>query len=173
MDIIFWDFLILYQIFFSPQVKRSVIITNKNGICEIPNDLRLRPLRKFGKIRQISKLQRIITQCPVPPQTEPPPLPPDTSRKPPKNRYSTWKPEPAPHTPQSNADPNESPPQTPTHDRRPKRNAHANIVPQCMIDTSNSHLYKTFPKQLQLEIVECVRKCVDRIFQNLQILSPY
>ena len=28
MDIIFWDFLILYQIFFSPQVKRSVIVSN-------------------------------------------------------------------------------------------------------------------------------------------------
>ena len=32
IDIIFWDFLILYQIFFSPQVKQSVIISNKHGI---------------------------------------------------------------------------------------------------------------------------------------------
>ena len=30
-DIIFNDFLILYQIFFSPQVKRSVIISNKHS----------------------------------------------------------------------------------------------------------------------------------------------
>ena len=46
MDIIFWDFLIPYQIFFSPQVKRTVIISNKHGIYELPyelpNDLRLR-----------------------------------------------------------------------------------------------------------------------------------
>ena len=37
MNIIFWDFLILYQIFFSPQVKRSVIVSNKHGIYEFPN----------------------------------------------------------------------------------------------------------------------------------------
>ena len=38
----------LYQIFFSPQVKRSVIISNEYGIYdlphELPNDLRLRIL---------------------------------------------------------------------------------------------------------------------------------
>ena len=38
MNIIFWDFLILYQIFFSPQVKRSVIVSNKHGIYEFPNE---------------------------------------------------------------------------------------------------------------------------------------
>ena len=32
MDIIFWEFLLLYQIFFSPQVQRSVIISTKHGI---------------------------------------------------------------------------------------------------------------------------------------------
>ena len=46
MDIIFSNFLVLYQFFHSPQVKRSVIIRNKHGICEliheVPNDLRLR-----------------------------------------------------------------------------------------------------------------------------------
>ena len=30
--VIFWDFLIFHQIFISPQVKRSVIISNKLGI---------------------------------------------------------------------------------------------------------------------------------------------
>ena len=44
--IIFWDFLIFYQIFLSPQVKRIAIINNKHGIYELPqellNDLRLR-----------------------------------------------------------------------------------------------------------------------------------
>ena len=44
-----------YQTFLSQQVKRNVIITNKNGkyelIDKLPNDLRL---------RKISKLHRII-----------------------------------------------------------------------------------------------------------------
>ena len=48
MDIIFWEFLLFYQIFFSPQVQRSVIISNKHGIYELPDelpkDLRLRIL---------------------------------------------------------------------------------------------------------------------------------
>ena len=48
MDLIFWDFVILYQIFFSPQVKRSVIVSNKHGIhklpLELPHKLRLRIL---------------------------------------------------------------------------------------------------------------------------------
>ena len=48
MDKIFSDFLILYQIFFTPHVKRSVIISNKHGMYELPhelpNDLRLRIL---------------------------------------------------------------------------------------------------------------------------------
>ena len=30
--IIFWDFLLFYQTFFSPQVKRCAIITDKHGI---------------------------------------------------------------------------------------------------------------------------------------------
>ena len=45
---IFWDFLMFYQILFSPQVKRCVIITYKHGIYEVPhelpNNLRLRIL---------------------------------------------------------------------------------------------------------------------------------
>ena len=48
MDIIFSDSLILYDIFFSQQVKQGVIISNKHGIYELPhkllNDLRLRIL---------------------------------------------------------------------------------------------------------------------------------
>ena len=46
--IIFWDFLVFYQIFLSPQVKRWTISTYKHGIYELPkelpNDLRLRIL---------------------------------------------------------------------------------------------------------------------------------
>ena len=44
--IIFWDFLMLHQIFFSPQVKPGVIHSNKHGIYkllhELLNELRLR-----------------------------------------------------------------------------------------------------------------------------------
>ena len=50
MEIILWDFLMLYQIFLLPQVKRSAIISNKQGVYEVPqelpNDLRLRILEK-------------------------------------------------------------------------------------------------------------------------------
>ena len=35
IDIIFWDFLILYQIFFSPQVKQSVIISKKKWYIQV------------------------------------------------------------------------------------------------------------------------------------------
>ena len=43
-----------YQIFRSPQVKRSVIISNKNGISELPHklpsDLRLRVLGNYERL---------------------------------------------------------------------------------------------------------------------------
>ena len=46
--LIFRYFLMFYQIFLSPQVKRCATITNKHGIFELPhelaNDLRLRIL---------------------------------------------------------------------------------------------------------------------------------
>ena len=46
--IISWEFLMFYQIFLLPQVKRSLIISNKTGIYELPhelpNDLTLRIL---------------------------------------------------------------------------------------------------------------------------------
>ena len=48
MFITFSDILIDKKIFFSPQVKRSMIISNKHGIYnlvhELPNDLRLKIL---------------------------------------------------------------------------------------------------------------------------------
>ena len=34
-----------YQIFFSPQVKRCVIVTYKNVIYELPNDFRIKLFR--------------------------------------------------------------------------------------------------------------------------------
>ena len=36
---IFWEFWLLYQFFFSPQVKKSVIISNKHDIYELPRNL--------------------------------------------------------------------------------------------------------------------------------------
>ena len=63
--IIFWDYLMYYQIFFSPQVKWSTIISNKQCIYELPheslNDLKLRILENYEKVRKISKLDRFIT----------------------------------------------------------------------------------------------------------------
>ena len=44
MEIILWDVLMFYQIFLSPYVKWSAIISNKQGVYELPNDLRLRAL---------------------------------------------------------------------------------------------------------------------------------
>ena len=48
-----------YQIFFLPEVKRSVIINNKHGINALPQELPNEDLKK------ISKLYRIIAWCPV------------------------------------------------------------------------------------------------------------
>ena len=53
-----------YQIFFSQQVKQSAIISNKQGVSELPdellNDLRLWILGNKQKPGKISKLTRII-----------------------------------------------------------------------------------------------------------------
>ena len=53
--IIFWDFLMFCWIFLSSQVKRTVIISNKHGIYELPHKL-ANDLRKLGNIEKISKL---------------------------------------------------------------------------------------------------------------------
>ena len=61
MNMVFREFLILYQFFFSPQVKRSVIISNEDGISELShellNDLRLRAL---GNLHRSGKPQNIM-----------------------------------------------------------------------------------------------------------------
>ena len=45
MEILLWNFLMFYQILLSPQVKRSVIISNKQGayrlVHKLLNNLRL------------------------------------------------------------------------------------------------------------------------------------
>ena len=60
MEIILWDFLKFYQILLSSEVKQSMIISNKQGIYELPhvllNDLRLRILwnkEKSGKSQNL------------------------------------------------------------------------------------------------------------------------
>ena len=54
----------IHQIFLSPQMKRWAIITYKHGIYvlphELPNDLRLKDLRKLGNIRKVSKVHRMV-----------------------------------------------------------------------------------------------------------------
>ena len=47
----------VYQIFFSPQVKRYAIITYKHGIYDMPHELP-KDLRKLG----VPKPHRIIAQ---------------------------------------------------------------------------------------------------------------
>ena len=60
MEIILWDFFMFYQILLSPQVKWSAIISNKQGVYELPhklpNDSRLRILgnkEKSGKSQNL------------------------------------------------------------------------------------------------------------------------
>ena len=51
MVIIVWDYLMLHQIFLSPQMKLRVIISNKHGIFvllyDLPNNLRIRTLENW------------------------------------------------------------------------------------------------------------------------------
>ena len=58
MGMIFWDFLILYQIVFSPRVKRSMSISNKHCVYdlphELPNDLRLSILGNLERLETYS-----------------------------------------------------------------------------------------------------------------------
>ena len=63
MVIVFWDF-IFYQIFLLPQVMRSAVISNKNGIKELPykllSNVRFRILENYEisekKCQDITKL---------------------------------------------------------------------------------------------------------------------
>ena len=61
--IIFCDFLMFYQVFLSPEVKKCAVITNKHGIYELPHefpdDLRLRILgnnERSGKCQNFKEL---------------------------------------------------------------------------------------------------------------------
>ena len=69
MVIIFWDVLMFDQIFLSPQMKRSVIISNKHHIYqlphEMPNDLRAysRPVRSLFSCQHITKKKKTLVWC--------------------------------------------------------------------------------------------------------------
>ena len=66
--IISWDFSMFWQIFLLPQVKRCAIITYKHTIYELPHELpNALKLRILGNIKKLSKLYRMIGQCPVSP----------------------------------------------------------------------------------------------------------
>ena len=46
--------------FLSPQMKRSVIISNKHSIYELPNDLRLRILRNYEISRKCQNFIKLL-----------------------------------------------------------------------------------------------------------------
>ena len=71
MFIIFWDVMIDEKIFFSSQVRRNVIISNKHGIYQLPhellNTLRLTILgiiRKYKENSKISKNYSLVPSLP-------------------------------------------------------------------------------------------------------------
>ena len=68
ISIIFWDFLMFYQISLSPQVKRYAIITCKHGTYELPNDLRVR----FHNLWIILAYPNSNQKDPYPHPTQPP-----------------------------------------------------------------------------------------------------
>ena len=49
MEIILWDLLMFYQIFLSPQVKQSLIISNKQGVYQLPHSRIAKQLKKIRK----------------------------------------------------------------------------------------------------------------------------
>ena len=60
ITIIFWDSLMFYQVFRSPQVKWCAIITYIQVASRVAKRLKTYDLRKLGNIRKVSKLHRII-----------------------------------------------------------------------------------------------------------------
>ena len=59
MVILFWDLLIFYKIFLLTQVKRSVIIINKNGVYELPRELP-NDLTLLGLLKLIQVLKTVM-----------------------------------------------------------------------------------------------------------------
>ena len=70
---IFWDFLLFYQIFPAPRVKRCAIITYKHGkwVPERLNSLtNSQTTKKLGNVRRVRKPHRMIAKFPAPRQIE-------------------------------------------------------------------------------------------------------
>ena len=84
MFIIFWKFLMADQIFFSPQVKRRVPISNKLVLPhELPSELKLRIL---GNRKYQENLHWTITPQPNPAPNKKPKTPPAPANPPPKKK---------------------------------------------------------------------------------------
>ena len=69
--ITFWDVLMFYQIFLSPQVKRSAILYDEHDIYELPqklpNDLRLRILgnQQIQENRETCSNYKLVPSLPA------------------------------------------------------------------------------------------------------------
>ena len=63
MVIIFWDFLMFYRISFSPQVKQSVIISNKHGISSSLTSYRTTWDLGSQEIRKHQEIVECRIQC--------------------------------------------------------------------------------------------------------------
>ena len=61
MQIILWDVLMFYHIFLQPIVKQSAIISNKQGVYELPNDLKLKTLENKAKSGESPNLLEILS----------------------------------------------------------------------------------------------------------------
>ena len=61
MQIILWDVLMFYHIFLQPIVKQSAIISNKQGVYELPNDLKLKTLENKSKSGESPNLLEILS----------------------------------------------------------------------------------------------------------------
>ena len=68
--ITFWDVLMFYQIFFSSQAKRIVIINNKHSIYKLPNNLRLRILGNQEILRRSQMFVELQSRAHSSPQNE-------------------------------------------------------------------------------------------------------
>ena len=71
MVVIFWELVMFYEIFLSPQVEQSVILSNKHGIYELPhelpNDLRF----IIKEIRECQEDLKTLLNCSLMPSLTP------------------------------------------------------------------------------------------------------
>ena len=86
--ITFWDFLIFYQVFLSPQVKRCEIITYKHGINrlphQLPNNIRLGGHSTHTRKKKDLSNYEIAEKYPRPRQNQ---NTPNTNKEPPKRPH--------------------------------------------------------------------------------------